>query len=71
MVNTNKLKSRLVEMGYTQKDLAEELGIATATMNQKLNNVRPLKLSEAYTIANFLKILDSDFKSYFFAEIIA
>lgn len=71
MVNTRKIKSRLVELGLTQEDLAIALGLATCTVNQKINNIRPLKLSEATIIAKLLKIEDIDFKNYFFAEPVA
>lgn len=71
MVNTKKIKARLVEIGLTQDDLARKMGLATCTINQKLNNIRPLKLSEANMIAKILDIDDIDFKSYFFAEPVA
>lgn len=71
MVNTKKIKARLVELGLTQDDLARKMGLATCTINQKLNNIRPLKLSEANMIAKILDIDDTDFKSYFFAEPVA
>lgn len=71
MVNTKKIKARLVELGLTQDDLARKMGLATCTINQKLNNIRPLKLSEANMIAKILDIDDVDFKSYFFAEPVA
>lgn len=71
MVNTKKIKARLVELGLTQDDLARKMGLATCTISQKLNNIRPLKLSEANMIAKILDIDDIDFKSYFFAEPVA
>ncbi len=71
MVNTRKLKAKLIELGLTQGDLADKLGISTCTVNQKINNVRPLKLSEANKIAKILKIKDWEFKDYFFAEPVA
>ncbi|MDO4302113.1 MAG: helix-turn-helix transcriptional regulator [Clostridia bacterium] len=71
MVNTRKIKARLTELGLTQDDLAAKLGLATCTVSQKLNNIRPLKLSEANEIAKILKIDDLDFKEYFFAEPVA
>ena len=60
------VKSRLKRMGKTQAQLAEYLGIATATMNQKLNGVRPLGLYEAEKAAEYLKIPDQKFATYFF-----
>lgn len=47
MVNTRKIKSRMLELGLTQQDIARALGLTACTVNQKLNNIRALKLSEA------------------------
>lgn len=66
MVNSNKIKGRIVELGLTQKDLAKALGIATPTLSQKINNVRSMSLDEAFTIADILKIPDEQFREYFF-----
>lgn len=66
MPNTRKLKARMVELGLTQKDVADVLNIAPATASQKLNGIRPLYLHEAQTVANLLKIEDSAFSDYFF-----
>jgi transcriptional regulator with XRE-family HTH domain len=71
MVNTNKIRARLVELGLTQEDLAKAIGIAPCTVNQKLNNIRPMKLREANIIAEVLEIEDADFRAYFFAEPVA
>lgn len=71
MVNTLKLKGKMAELGYNQKDVAKQLGISPATVSQKLNNVRPMTLLEANTLSEFLEIEDKDFKEYFFVEKIA
>lgn len=67
MINTNKLKGRMRELGIVQKDVAERLNLAAPTVSQKLNGVRPMDLDEAKALAEMLKIKDSDFGSYFFA----
>lgn len=67
MINSNKLKGRMREMGIVQKDVAEWLNLAAPTVSQKLNGVRPMDLDEAKALADLLKIKDSDFGSYFFA----
>ena len=68
-----KLKARIVELGFTQKQIVEELekeGIkmACATFNQKIRNVRTLTLEEACVLQKILKIPDEDFKNYFFPK---
>lgn len=71
MVNSNKIKGRIVELGLTQNDLAKALGIATPTISQKINNVRSMSLDEAFAIADILKIPDEQFREYFFKNQIA
>lgn len=66
MVNANKIKARIVELGLTQKDLAKALGVALPTINQKINNVRSMDIKEAFIIADVLQIPDEDFREYFF-----
>lgn len=66
LINSNKLKGRLVEKGLTQKDVANILGIAQPTVNQKINNVRPMDLNEAEKLAELLDIKPEEFQIYFF-----
>lgn len=66
MVNSKKIKGRIAELGFTQKDVANELGLAQATICQKINNIRPMTLDEADEICKFLKIEKDDFLEYFF-----
>lgn len=71
MVNTLKLKARIMEFGFTQKDVAKALNIALPTVSQKLNNKRPMYLQEADIIANLLEIPTQEFGEYFFTQKIA
>lgn len=65
MINSRKIKARMVEHGATQKNIGEVLGIASASANQKLNNKRSMTIEEAIKIADFLEIDPYDFKAYF------
>lgn len=67
MINTRKIKSRMCELGLTQKDVANALHIAQSTANQKINNIRPMDLQEAEDLSKILKIDAMDFAEYFFA----
>ncbi len=67
MINSNKIKGRMVELGYTQKDVAKKLRLSTPAVNQKINNARPTNLDEAKAIAEMLNIENEDFGVYFFA----
>ena len=61
MINSNKIKGRMVEMGITQKDVARTLNIAPPTVSQKINNVRPMDLNEAEILAKMLQIRPDEF----------
>lgn len=71
MINTNKVKARLVELGYSQKDGADCLGVAQPTFSQKINNLRPMDVEEADKLAIWLKIPDSEYGIYFFYHPVA
>lgn len=66
MINTNKIKGRMSEMQLTQKDIAEQMGLAQPTVNQKINNIRPMDLNEAEKLSDILKIPEEEFTTYFF-----
>lgn len=68
MINTFKVKARLLELRLTQKDVAKALEIAQPTANQKINNIRPMDLSEAEKLAKLLLLGPEDFQLYFFAR---
>lgn len=70
LINSNKIKGRMVELGITQKEMAEKMGLAAPTISQKINNVRPMDLIEAEKIAEILRITENEFGEYFFAEML-
>lgn len=65
MINTNKIKGRMAEMQITQKDIAKSLGLAQPTVNQKINNIRPMDLNEAEKLSKLLCIEPEEFSIYF------
>lgn len=71
MINTNKIKGRMAELGITQKVLAKALKISPSTVSQKINNVRPMDLSEAEIMTEILKIQSDEFAEYFFCNTVA
>ena len=68
MVNTNKIKGRMRELGLTQHDLSKRMGTSLATVNRKINNVQGLNLDEAEKLSVILGISDIEFRDYFFAS---
>lgn len=68
MINSNKIKGRMKELGFIQADVARELNIAEPTVSQKINNKRPMDLDEARVLAQMLRIDNSEFGVYFFSS---
>lgn len=66
MINTNKIKGRMRELEIVQADVAKSLGLAEATVSQKINGKRPMDLDEAMKLAEMLEITDPEFGDYFF-----
>ncbi|WP_342432639.1 helix-turn-helix transcriptional regulator [Neobacillus sp. FSL H8-0543] len=71
MINTLKVKSRLVELGLNQKDVAKKLGLSLPTVSQKINNKRPMHLNEVMELANLLMIDETKLVTYFFCNYVA
>ena len=68
MPNALAIKEKMREKNYTQATLAEKMGIATPTLSQKINGIRPMMLDEAERMAKLLEIPDDSFGVYFFAQ---
>lgn len=68
MINSAAITNRLKALGLKQKDVAAATGLRQATVSQKINNIRPMLLSEAETIAGLLKIGDLEFSYFFFSK---
>lgn len=56
MVNTRKVKARIIELGLTQDVIAKNMGINYATLNLKLNNSRRLYIDEVAKLCEILGI---------------
>lgn len=66
--NYDKLLGKIKEKKYTQETLAKELGMQTATLNQKLNNRARFKQGEISAMCKLLDIKDNEIGKYFFAH---
>ncbi len=71
MLNSQMIIDRMREMGIVQKDAAEALGLATPTVSQKINGIRPMDLDEARKLASMLGITSGEFGEYFFSSEVA
>ncbi len=68
MVDSIKIRQRMLELGFTQSTLANKVGISQSSLNQKINNLRPFYLDEALRLADILKIDKEQFEIYFFKQ---
>ena len=68
MTNSNELRAAITRKGMTQEQVAEALGITTATLNYKINNKREFKTSEVKALVDLLEIKKEDIDKIFFAN---
>lgn len=68
MINTNKLKGRMVEKKISQQQAARALGIQQPTFSQKCNGSREFKVGEVQKLVEMLEIADDEVAEYFFAQ---
>lgn len=73
MLNTRKIKARMVEMGLTQKDLAAAdcLNCSETSVSQKLNRTRPITIEEADALGRKLQLTAQQYYEIFFETKIA
>lgn len=67
MVNTSKIKARIVERNTTIGKLASEMGLSAYSLGRKIGGRSVMTLDEADKLQHLLSISDNDFKSYFYA----
>ena len=65
-MNTQKLKGKMIEKGFTPKSLAEKVGIDRSSMYRKLNSVGKFTIGEAKAIKTILELTDSEASAIFF-----
>ena len=68
MTNTNKLKGRMVENGYTLSGLAEALNISRPALRKKINGSTDFKVSEIESLCSASKIDRKEITDFFFAD---
>ena len=56
MIDTRKVKARMILLGLTQPDVAKLMNINVATFNQKLNNKRRIYMDEYLKLCEILKL---------------
>lgn len=66
MINTAKLRGRIVEKGKTIQSLAPKIPCTPYTLGQKIANETPMQIEEANILAKELDIPDNEITEYFF-----
>lgn len=59
-MNIQKLKGKIVEMGYSVETLAEEIGIDRSSLYRKLNNGEKITIGEARKLKSALKLTEEE-----------
>lgn len=65
MVNTAKLKGRIVEKGKTIQSIAPKIPCSPYTLGQKISNETPINLEEVIVLCNELDINQDEFADFF------
>lgn len=71
MVNSAKLKAKIIETGKNVPLLATAMGISASTLYRKINNGDTFLIREADVIINELSLTKDEVNSIFFAQIVA
>jgi DNA-binding XRE family transcriptional regulator len=56
MTDSNKLKAKIMECGYTQAEVAQKIGISAASLNNKIQNKTPFNSNEMFALCELLSI---------------
>lgn len=68
MVNTNLLKGKIIEKGFTFKSLASAMNLSELTLRRKINNVTSFYIEESILLKNTLNISTDEYIAIFFKE---
>lgn len=65
MINTAKLKGRIVEKGKTIQSIAPKIPCSPYTLGQKIANETPINLDEVIVLCEELDITEDEFALFF------
>ncbi len=68
MINTNKLKGRMIEKGLNFGKLAPLIGLSPSTLGRKIRNCADMTLGEVEAIREVLQIPPERVIEYFFVD---
>jgi transcriptional regulator with XRE-family HTH domain len=61
-----RIYGKMAEKGITQRELSGKMGLASSTLNMKLNGKTEFTVGEIFRISKSLDIPKEDIVSYFF-----
>ncbi len=68
-VNTDKLRGKIVECGYTQEFVAKSMGIDRSTFSRKMkNDGLEFTIGEAHALCKILHLTAEEASAIFFAQ---
>ncbi|MFL8969345.1 hypothetical protein ACKA04_04650 [Helcococcus kunzii] len=65
MIDTQKVKIRMLELDLTNESIAESLNLSLSGWYQKLNGNRAITISELFELQKILKLDDTELKDFF------
>lgn len=65
MVNTAKIKGRIIEKGKTIQSIAPKIPCTPYTLGQKIANETPINLEEVIVLCDELEIQEDEFADFF------
>lgn len=71
MLDSLKLKGKIIEKGFTIEKVAENIGMNKSTMSRKLNNNSDFTIKQADALVKLLDLNLDEAMSIFFNQFIA
>lgn len=72
MINVNKLRGKIIEMGLSVKELADNLEMDRSTLYRKMNSEGDtMTISDAVNISRILKLNLDEVNAIFFSDFVA
>lgn len=65
MINSAKLRGRIIEKGFTIQSLAKKIPCSGYILGRKIANDAPMTLEEAIVISRELEIVKDEFAEFF------
>lgn len=65
-MNSNRLRARMIEAGYTQRSLAQAIGKSENTLSNKMSGKTPFTTDEVLAICDCLHIIDNGERAQIF-----